>query len=151
MFCCSQSVVLLQLCARWHQLKSDHVQAAKSSKPNSDGCFLHKRVRPLLKALHWLPFKEKIIFKFTIFVFSFIDGTHATIPGIMSLSLHSSQTLRSISDDKTLSCASWKLNGFGYGSFSLTGLFLSRTPFLLTSDTVVLSHTWKILFFLFFF
>ena len=31
--------------------------------------------RPLLKGLHWLPVKERIIFKITAFVFRFCDGT----------------------------------------------------------------------------
>ena len=38
------------------------------------GCFRkrrHEHVRPFLKALHWLPVRDRIIFKITIFVFVF--------------------------------------------------------------------------------
>ena len=35
----------------------------------------HEHIIPLLKALHWLPVKEGIIFKIVTFVFRFFDGT----------------------------------------------------------------------------
>ena len=34
----------------------------------------HEHVRPLLKALRWLPVKDMIIFKIATFVFCFFDG-----------------------------------------------------------------------------
>ena len=34
----------------------------------------HEHVRRLLKALHWLPVKERIVFKIATFVFSISDG-----------------------------------------------------------------------------
>ena len=38
----------------------------------------HEHVRPLLKALHWLPVKERILFKIATFVFCFFHGTLKT-------------------------------------------------------------------------
>ena len=35
----------------------------------------HEHVRPLLKALHWLPVKERIILRIASTVFQFFDGT----------------------------------------------------------------------------
>ena len=56
-----------------------NIQSAKSSKPCSEDCCFrksrHEHVRPLLKALHWLPVKDRIIFKITTFVFCLFDGT----------------------------------------------------------------------------
>ena len=48
-----------------------------------------------------------------------------------------SPTLRSTSDDKTHSCARWKLKGLGYQPFSV-----QKLP-LLTPNTAVLSHSSK--------
>ena len=79
----------------------------------------YEHVRPLLKALHWLPVKERIIFKIGTFVFCFFDGT---LPPYLSpcLSVYiPSHTLHSSSDEKNLYCARWKLKGFGYWSFSV--------------------------------
>ncbi|WP_419585632.1 hypothetical protein, partial [Thiolapillus sp.] len=79
----------------------------------------HEHVTPLLKKLHWLPVKERILFKIATFAFRFFDGT---LPPYLSscLSVYTpSRTLRSSSDEKTLSCAKWKLKGFGHRSFSV--------------------------------
>ena len=79
----------------------------------------HEHVTPLLKKLHWLPVKEWILFNIATFAFRFFDGT---LPPFLSscLSVYTpSHTLRSSSDEKTLSSAKWKLNGFGHRSFSV--------------------------------
>ena len=62
----------------------------------------HEHVRPLHKALHGLPVKDRILFKIAIFVFSFFDGT---LPPYLSwcLAVYTPSTLRSSSDAKTLS------------------------------------------------
>ena len=62
----------------------------------------YEHVRPLLKALHWLPVKERIIFKIAAFVFRFFDST---LPPYLSPCLSEctpSRTLRSTSDEKAL-------------------------------------------------
>ena len=89
----------------------------------------HVHVRPLLKALHWLPVKDMIIFKIATFVFRVVVVVvfYGTLPPYLSLFLSvytPSRTLRSSSDGgrkkkKELSCARWKLTGFGYRSFSV--------------------------------
>ena len=79
----------------------------------------HEHVTPLLKKLHWLPVKERILFKIATFAFRFFDGTP---PPYLSSSLSvytPSRTLRSSSMKKTLSRAKWKLKGFGHQSFSV--------------------------------
>ena len=63
----------------------------------------HEHVRPQLKALHWLPVKERIIFKTATFV-CFFEGT---LPQQLSPSLSAytpSQTLGTSSNEKTLLC-----------------------------------------------
>ena len=79
----------------------------------------HEHVKPLLEKLHWLPFKERILFKIATFAFRFFDGT---LPPYLSpcLSVYTPpRTLRSTSDEKSLSCARWKLKGCGLRSFSV--------------------------------
>ena len=79
----------------------------------------HEHIRPLLKALHWLPVKERIIFKTATFVFHFFA---ATLPPYLSscLSVYiPPRTLWCRSDWKKLSCARRTLKGFGYWSFSV--------------------------------
>ena len=50
----------------------------------------HEHVRPLLRALHWLPVKEGIIFKTTTFVFRSFDGTLPPyLSSLKSLCIHS--------------------------------------------------------------
>ena len=58
----------------------------------------HEHVRPLLKTLHWLPLKERMIFKITAFVLRFLDGRR------VSLHINQVQILKKI---KVLSCARW--------------------------------------------
>ena len=79
----------------------------------------HEHVTPLLKKLHWLPVKERILFKIATFAFCFFDGT---LPPYLSscLSVYTrSHTLHTVLMKKTLSCAKWKLKGFGYWTFSV--------------------------------
>ena len=82
----------------------------------------HEHVTPLLKKLHWLQVKERIHFKIATFAFHLFDGT---LPPYLSscLSVNTpSRILRSSSDGKKkhpLSCAKWKLKGFGHRSFSV--------------------------------
>ena len=79
----------------------------------------HEHVTPLLKKLHWLPVKERILFKIAAFAFGFFDGT---LPPYLSSCLSGytpSHTPHSSSNEKTLSCAKWKLKGFGHQSFSV--------------------------------
>ena len=77
----------------------------------------HEQVRPLLKALHWLPLKESVLFKIATFVFRFFDGT---LPPHLSLCLSvyiPSRTIPFQFNEKTSFCAKWKLKSFGYRSF----------------------------------
>ena len=86
--------------------------------------------------------REPLFSVFYIFIFN------DTLPLYLSSCLSAytpSCTLCSSSDDKTLSCASWDLKGFGYRSFSVQKLPLSGTTFPVTSDTAVLSHGSKLL------
>ena len=79
----------------------------------------HEHVIPLLKKLHWLPVKERILFKLATFALRIFDGT---LPPYLSscLSVYTpSRTLRFSSDEKTLSSAKWKLKGFRHRSFSV--------------------------------
>ena len=60
----------------------------------------HEHVTPLLKKLHWLLVKERILFKIANFAFRFFDGT---LPPYLSscLSVYTpSRTLRSSSDEE---------------------------------------------------
>ena len=115
-------------------------------------------LRPLLSALHWLPVKDRIIFKTNAFVFFFLWGgggvwyeqVPATIAVIVYilLSIYSSHALSSSDgggggggEEKEKSSI-WELNGFGYQSFSVQALLVcSRQTSLLASDTAVLSHS----------
>ena len=96
-----------------------------------------------VKKLHWLPVKERILFKIATFAFRFFD---CTLPPYLSscLSVYTpSRTLRSSSDEKNLSCARWRFMGFSHRSFSFRRP-LSGTTFLPTSDTAVPSHSSKL-------
>ena len=56
----------------------------------------HEQARPVIKALHWLPVKEKIIFVFSV---SWMVRCHHTMSSCLSLyTLY--RTLRSSSDEK---------------------------------------------------
>ena len=64
----------------------------------------HEPGTPLLKKLHWLPVKERILFKIATFAFRFFD---VTLPPYLSscLSLYTpSRALRSSSDEKSFLC-----------------------------------------------
>ena len=79
----------------------------------------HEQVTPLLIKLHWLPVNKRILFKIATFAFCFFDGT---LPPYLStcLSVYTlSRTLRSSSNEKTLSSAKWTLKAFGHRSFSV--------------------------------
>ena len=71
--------------------------------------------------LHWLPVKDKIIFKIATFPFFWWDA--ATMPVIVSLYTlllaHSVPVQMKTKQNPTLSCARWKLKGFGDRSFSV--------------------------------
>ena len=139
------SAGLLQLFAHRHQLWSD-AQAAKSSKTRSKVVFRksrHIHARLLLKALYWLPVKERIICKEFTFVFRFFDGT--LTPYLSScLSVYTpSHTLRSSSDENFL-VQDGSVGALVTGP-SLFRLPLSGTTFLLTFDTAGLSHSSKLL------
>ena len=56
----------------------------------------HEHIRPPVKALHWQPVKERIIFKIATFVFRFIDGT---LPSCLPAYIPN-RTLRSSSDNE---------------------------------------------------
>ena len=84
-------------------------------------------------SLHWLPVKERIIFKTATFVFfpfcfCFLFCFDGTLPPNLSpclfvyiLSCSCTLCFSSESDQKTktLSCARWKLEGLGYQFFSV--------------------------------
>ena len=105
----------------------------------------HEHIGPLLKALHWLPVKERVIFKIAAFVFSFFAGT---LSPYLSLCFyvytpcfyHSSSDLKRnlflVQDEN--------LRALVIGR-SLFRLPLSGTTFLLTSNTAVLSHSSKLI------
>ena len=79
----------------------------------------HEHVTPLLIKLHWLPATERILFKIATISFHFFDST---LPPYLSscLSVYTlSRTLRSSSNEKTLSSAKWTLKAFGHRSFSV--------------------------------
>ena len=85
----------------------------------------HEHVRPLLKALHRLPVKERVLFNTATFVFCSL----VVMPPYLSscLSVYTpSWILHSSSDEKNLSCVRWKLTGFAYRSFC----FHAGTPCL---------------------
>ena len=136
-----QSLLIGSNCDQMYRLKEVHNQAAKGLFHK----YRHEHVRPLIKAVHWLPVKERIIFEIVSFVSYFFDGT---LPPYLSsfISMQtSSHTLRFSSDfKKSVSCARWELNGLVTGC-SLFRLPLSETTFLLTVDTAVLSHSSKLL------
>ena len=79
-----------------------------------------EHITPLLNKKNCrLPVKERILFKIATFAFGFFDGT---LPPYLSscVSVYTpSHTLHSSSDEKTLSSAKWKLEGFGHWSFSV--------------------------------
>ena len=78
----------------------------------------HEHVRPLLKALHWLPVKERIILKTAAFAFLFFDGTLPPFLSPSCLSVHTPpRTLRF--SPKGLSGARWNLKGFAQTDRSL--------------------------------
>ena len=86
-----------------------------------------------------------VIFKIDIFVFRFFDGI---LPPYLSsvLSVYTpSRTVHSSSDGgkTTLSCARWKLKGFGYRSFSVQAPLVQNNLPAHTSDSAVLSHSSK--------
>ena len=70
-----------------------NVPPSKNSKSCSQSRFFceskHERVTPLLKKLHWLPVKERILFKIATFAFHFLWWYPATISVILSLCVHS--------------------------------------------------------------
>ena len=106
-------IISYQMC----RLKKNQNHAAKVVFRKSK----HEQVTPLLKKLHWIPVKERILFKIATFAFCFFYGT---LPPYLSscLSVYTpSHTLHSSSDEKTPSCAKWKLQGFGHQSFSVSG------------------------------
>ena len=104
----------------------------------------HEPVTPLLKKLHWLPVKERILFKKATFAFRFFDGT---LPPYLSscLSVYTpSCTHRSSSDEKKNIP---EQNGNSRALITGRSLFkrpLSGTVFLPTSDTVAPSHSSKL-------
>ena len=85
-----------------------NIQSAKSSKPCSEDCCFrksrHEHVRPLLKALHWLPVKDRIVFKIATcipfcwccccWVVVVVLWYPATIPVIVSLCIQQENTGR---------------------------------------------------------
>ena len=104
-------------------ITSDQMYCLQKIQSHAAKVFFHKskheRVTPLFKKLHWIPVKERILFKIATFAFRFFDGT---LPPYLSscLSVYTpSRTLRSNSDEKPLSSAKWKLKGFGHRSFSV--------------------------------
>ena len=112
----------------------------------------HEHVTPLLKNLHWLSVKERILFKIATFAFRFFGGT---LPPYLSscLSVYTpSRTLRCSSDEKTLSCAKWKRKGFGHRSFSVQAPLVwnslpphIRHSFSLSQFNISLRHSSSIL------
>ena len=103
-------------CDQMHRLRKVKNHAAKVILRKSR----HEHARPLLKAFHWLPVKDRIIVKVANLFFRFVF--YGTLPPYLSpcLSVYTpSRTLRSSSDEETLSCARWKLKGFGYRAFSV--------------------------------
>ena len=100
------------------------------------------------KKLHWLPVKERILFKIATFAFRFFDDN---LPPYLSscLSVYNlSRTLCSGSDEKTTTKQLFPVQN-GNSRALVTGRFLFRRPlsgtvFLPTSDTVADSHSSKL-------
>ena len=99
-FCC-QSVGLLQPLVHynWHQLWSLRCTGCKQFKTTQRTLFFARADmsmldHALLKALNWLPVKDRIIFKIAIFVVRFFGGT---LPPYLSscLSVYTPRSLRS--------------------------------------------------------
>ena len=111
-------------------------------------------VRPLLKALHWLPVQERIIFKIATFVFRFcfilffIVSCHHTFRcfSLYTLLLAHFVPVQMGEEKrkKNFLVQDGNLRALVTGR-SLFRLPLSGTTFLLTSDTAVLSHSSKLL------
>ena len=98
----------------------------------------HKHVKPLLKRLHWLPVKERILFKTANFAFGFFDGT---LPPHLSSCLFvftPSCTLHAGHDEKKLPMQDGDLRA-AVISHSLFWLPLHETTYLLMSETAVSS------------
>ena len=101
----------------------------------------HEHVTPLLKKIHWLPVKERILFKIATFAFRFFDDN---LPPYLSscLSVYTpSRTLRSSSDGKKLFPVQNGNSRTLVTGRSLLRRLLSGTVFLPTSDTVSPSHS----------
>ena len=71
----------------------------------------YEHVRPLLKAVQWLQVKERIVFKISTIVFSFLDGT---VPSYLSPCLCTTVPVQM--GKTTLSWARSELKGFAYRS-----------------------------------
>ena len=103
----------------------------------------HEHDRPLLKALHFLPVKDIIVndshFRF-LFIFSlfFMVPCHHTchcvflytlllalsVPVQMEKNKPKTKKTKKKQNNNPLSCARWKLKGFGYRSFSVQAPFV---------------------------
>ena len=118
----------LQLLGHWHQLWS-YAQAAKSSKPRSKGCFCdHEHVRSLLKALYWLPVKDRIIFKIATSVFHFFDGIW---PPYLSSCLSSSHVCSSSDEFVVVVCNVLCFALWASHMYSLRGIQHIRNAFII--------------------
>ena len=84
---------------------------------------LYDRITPVLKELHWLPVKQRIIFKILLFTYK---AQNALVPQYISdflVQYKPSRALRS-SDKKLLQVPHFKLKTYGGRSFSYIAPFL---------------------------
>ena len=136
-----QSLLIGRNCDQMYRLKEVHNQAAKGLFRK----YRHEHVRPLIKAVHWLPVKERIIFEIVSFVsFSLTVPCHHTSHPLSLCKLRLILSTPVQIFFKVFLVQDGNLTGLVTGC-SLFRLPLSETTFLLTVDTAVLSHSSKLL------
>ena len=133
-FLCSQSFGILQLFTvditsdQIYRLQktSESCSQSRFSQKQRWACYTTSQKAPLA------PFQRKDTFQDSHLCLSFLWWYPATISVVLSLCVHSISYSVPVPMKKTLSCAKWKLKGYGHRSFP-------------TSDTVAPSHSSKLL------
>ena len=117
-------VPLYQMCGRVAYLCVaflPHIAKVCEKFVSFEWIFLYKPcTRSPLKALHWLPVKERITFKVATFVFCFFDGTLPPyLLSCFSAYIPFSHSSIPVQRGKKPFCSREKLKGFSYWSFSV--------------------------------
>ena len=113
-------------------ITSDQIYQLYKNKSCSRRCFSqnrHEHLKPLLKKLHWLSVKERILFKIATFAFRFFDNT---LSQYLSSSVYTQpRTRRFISEgEKIFPVQYGNLRALGTGH-SLLRFLSSEQPFSL--------------------